>query len=415
MLKKSRNNIRNFFNEYIVVGKFDVVFLAIVIVLTGIGVVMMYSASYVFAENEEGSPQAYFYSQVAYAVVGFVAMFILSKINYKFYYQKWFVISSSLIAIGLICVALVTGSGDVIKRWFTINLGFYSFSVQPSEIAKLVMIIGLAYMICKMQQRIQSKNFTDNVITSAIMAIYIFVFAGLIALQSHYSCMMLILFLGMSMMWLSGAKKWQFILVITVATVAAIYLIMYVDAIDINDPDTDMHYALERIKVWLVKAEQIQGERTTAESAMILGSRYQTIQSLRAIGSGGLTGVGFTLSTQKYLYIPEPQNDFIFAIVCEELGFIGAVAILCVFMFLIYRGFKIAINCQNRFASLIVMGIILQVGIQLFLNIAVVTDLIPNTGIGLPFFSYGGTALIMILAEMGIVLSISRSSYIEKR
>lgn len=413
MFKKIKNKSADFFDNNIIVGRFDVVFCAIVIVLTCLGVVMMYSASYVYAENNESSAQSFFYSQVVYAIIGFIAMYFLSKINFEFFNQRWFVVTASVVSWLLIAYALVTGSGDVIKRWFTVNLGFYSFSVQPSEVAKLVLIIGLAYMMCKMQTKIQSKNFKDNVITSAILAAYIMVFAGLIALQSHYSCVMLVLFLGMSMMWLGGAKKWQFALVISVAAVAAVAFIMYVDAIDLETED--MHYALERIKVWLVKAEEIDADlRTETESAMILGSRYQTIQGLRAIGSGGLTGVGFTLSTQKYLYIPEPQNDFIFTIVCEELGFIGAVAILCIFMFLIYRGFKIAIGSKSKFGGFIVMGIMLQVGIQLFLNIAVVTDLIPNTGIGLPFFSYGGTALMMILAEMGIVLSVSRNSRIEK-
>ncbi len=412
MIKKSNSFIDKLKSKYMVVGRFDVVFCAIVIILTCIGVVMMYSASYVYAENNESSAQSFFISQSIYAVMGFVAMFILSKININFLFNKWLIILATGVSAGLIAYTIIAGGSDVIKRWFTVNLGFTSFSVQPSEIAKLVLVIGMAFLVCKMKDWIVGNSFWKSIASSALMAMYILFFVGLIFLQSHYSCVILVSILGMSMMWLGGVRKWQFVVVILLVGILATALIIYVDGLEVGN----MNYALERIKVWLLKPENIPyAERTQDEKEMVSNERYQTIQGLRAIGSGGLTGVGFTQSTQKYLYIPEPQNDFIFTVVCEELGFIGAVAILCIFMFLIFRGFKIAVKNSNKFTSLIVMGIMLQVGIQVFLNIAVVTDLIPNTGIGLPFFSYGGTALIMILAEMGIVLSVSRTSNIVKR
>ena len=215
--------------------------------------------------------------------------------------------------------------------------------------------------------------------------------------EPHLSGTVLILSLGAVMMFIGGTDVRWFIAggIVAVAGIAAVII----------EPDlltALAHYAGERIEIWLDPFSDP------------IDAGFQTVQSLYAIGSGGLMGAGIGASRQKYLYLPEPYNDFIFAIVCEELGFVGAVVIIGIFVLLIWRGFVIATRCPDRFGSLVAAGLTAQVGLQTLLNIAVVTNTLPNTGISLPFFSYGGTSLVMLLGEMGVILSISRKTPIEK-
>lgn len=216
----------------------------------------------------------------------------------------------------------------------------------------------------------------------------------LIVIENHISCTILVFLIGVGMMWLSGVKKGYFVFLAVFVALALVLVIKH--------PDILPGYAGDRIVAWLDKSYDP------------LDARWQTNQSLRAIASGGPFGLGLGGSRQKHMYVSEPQNDFIFAIICEELGFVGAIIIICLFAALVYRAFKIAVRAKDVFGSMLTMGIALQVGIQVILNIAVVSDAIPNTGISLPFFSYGGTSLLLLLAEMGVILSVSRNSTIEK-
>jgi cell division protein FtsW len=216
------------------------------------------------------------------------------------------------------------------------------------------------------------------------------VFCGLIYLEHHLSCTILVFCIGASIMFAGGTNWKLFALGAGIMAAVVAVVIIY--------PDVLMNYAGERIEAWLDKSYDP------------LGARWQTNNSLYAIGSGGIFGVGLGNSKQKYLYVSEPQNDFIFAIVCEELGLVGAVVIIALFALLFIRGIKIAMRCQDRFGTFIVIGTVTQISVQTIFNIMVVSDTIPNTGIALPFFSYGGTAILMLLFEIGVVLSISRKS-----
>ena len=291
------------------------------------------------------------------------------------------------------------------KRW--INLGFTTF--QPSEIAKIGLIMILAYLLDKNYKGVTGKIPSEmpgirNIpeLTNGKYVIYksftsvicygliILVFAGLVYLEHHVSGTILMLLIGVVMLWLGEVRGRWFTVGVIIGVIAVVLLIA--------NPDILAKYAGERITAWLDKDFDP------------LGARWQTNNSLYAIGSGGLLGTGLGQSKQKHLYVSEPQNDFIFSIVCEELGFVGAVAIIVLFALLIYRGIKIGMNAKDRFGALLAMGIVFQIGLQVALNIGVVSDFLPNTGISLPFFSAGGTSLVILLAEMGMVLSISRSA-----
>ena len=234
----------------------------------------------------------------------------------------------------------------------------------------------------------------DSFVMLCLYGVIIVVTAGLVYLENHLSGTILILAIGVVMLFLGEVKQHWFILIAAVAVAAVIFFVL--------NPELLEKYAGERITAWLDKTYEPRG------------ARWQTNNSLYAIGSGGLFGVGLGNSKQKHLYVSEPQNDFIFAIVCEELGFIRAAGIILLYVLLVARGVKIGLRAKDRFGAMLSMGIVFQVGLQTALNIAVVTDALPNTGISLPFFSYGGTSLMMLLFEMGVVLSVSRYSRLEK-
>lgn len=350
--------------------------------------------------------------------MGFVCLAVLSRLDYRVLNGKasLFIFIATVAILVLTLVLNIGATDSQTKRW--IQLG--PVQLQPSEFAKLALIITLAYMINIMQKPLSSKSnrhirldFSKDRLTKAeqklfafgttpfracvLLAAVICVFCGLVFLESHYSCTILLFTIGVLMMWISGARGRYFAFV-GLAVFSAVALVL-------TKPEIleGFGFASSRIESFINK--------DTADA----DSRYQTINGLYAIGSGGLTGVGLGNSMQKQLYIPEPQNDFIFPVICEELGFIGAAAVLLLFALLIARGCYIALKCRSYFGALVVMGIMIQLGIQVIFNIFVVTDIFPNTGIALPFFSYGGTALIVLLAEMGVVLSVSRDCVIEKR
>lgn len=405
-------------SSYFADGNIDIVFLFLVLVLFAFGIVMMYSASYAFSEANKGGSDVLLKSQLEKGAIGFLCMAILSKLDYRILNGRpALAVFFGTVAILVLTLVLNIGATDSqTKRW--ISLG--PVQVQPSEFAKFALIIVLAYMINIMQQPLMSKSKRhipfergrDNLTRAeeklfsfgttcfracVLLAVVICVFCGLVFLESHYSCTILLFSVGVLMLWVSGAKGRYFALVFTAVAAVVTLVLLKPEVLE------GFGFASSRIESFINK--------DTADA----DSRYQTLNGLYAIGSGGLLGVGLGNSMQKQLYIPEPQNDFIFPVICEELGFVGAAAVLILFGALIARGCYIALKCRSYFGALLTMGIMIQLGIQVIFNIFVVTDIFPNTGISLPFFSYGGTALIVLLAQMGVVLCISRDCNIEKR
>lgn len=372
-------------------------FFAYVMILLVVGIVMMSSASYAWAYSEhDGDGLFYAKNQVKNAAIGLFALFFFMKMDYhnlkniRLPVLKKFNIAGLLYALGaiLLIVVLFIGSDEGgtmgAKRWLSLGA---SLSFQPSEVAKLAIIIFFAYSMERDGKRM--NDFRVGILKYAgLMGVYAF----LLLMEPHLSGIILVATISVAMILCGGANRKQFI--ILGASVLAIAIIIIV--VQANTPGS---YVAVRIKSW------------QNPFADVLNDTWQTANSIIAIGSGGLFGLGLGNSRQKYLYLPETKNDFVFPIVCEELGFVGALAIILVFFLLVVEGFSIAVRCKDRFGMLIAVGITTQIGIQTVLNLAVVSNLIPNTGISLPFFSYGGTALIMQLAEMGIMLNISQQRY----
>ena len=369
----------------------DMPLLIFILVLLAIGLVMLFSASYAYSYYYYGNSYFFISRQAAFAVFGVVAMLVISTFDYHHFHKLAVVIfgiAVFLLVFLLVCryahiESIARREGDA-TRW--LDFGIVSF--QPSEIAKFGLIVLFAHMISRNLDRMDTFRY-GVVPYVAIMGLV----AALIFLESHLSATLIILMLGAILMFVGGTKPRWFIIGGIVLAVGLTLLLL-----------TKGGYQMNRITIWL----------DPFSTELDRDLPHQTRQSLSAIGSGGLLGVGLGQSRQKYLYLPEPQNDFIFAIVCEELGMVGALVIIVLFALLIWRGVYISIHAKDKFGMLLGLGITFQVGLQAVLNICVVTNTIPNTGISLPFFSYGGTALLMLLGEMGILLNISRSSNIEK-
>ena len=356
----------------------DLPFLVLVLALVAFGLVMLFSASYAVALYRRGDPYAYIRPQLLYAALGLGAMWLASRVDYHLYHKlAWPVLGVSLV---LLAAVLFMPEYNGCKRWLVIpGVG----TLQPSEIAKFAVVLAFAHIISLNASRMQS--FAVGVLPFALVLGAV---AVLMLLEPHLSGTLLILGIGAVLMFVGGtALKWFLLAgVSAVGAVGAAVAVM---------PDL-VPYAAARLASWL------------DPFADPLGDGHQTIQSLYAIGSGGATGLGLGNSRQKHLFVPEPQNDFIFSIVCEELGFVGALAVVGLFVLLLLRGITLAVRAPDRFGGLLVVGFVVQVAMQAALNIAVVTNTIPNTGISLPFFSSGGTSLMMLLGEMGVVLSVSR-------
>lgn len=375
-------------------GGFDIIFLVLVCVLLTIGIIMMFSASYITAKYSYKSDyDALFYlkKQGVFAAAGVVLMLIVSKINYNVlrkFAPLIFAVSFILLIVVLIKPAVIPGKENF-KRWLTVP--GLNTNIQPSEIAKFGLIIFLAWSFERHQKFIEASGF----MMTTVYFFIVFLFAILVYAEDHLSGAILMAGIGLIMCFLGGTD-WRIYAVGIIVIALAVIIVL-------NNPEKLLKgYMAERINSWLVKDYED------------VNARWQTNQSLFALGSGGFFGVGLGNSKQKYLYLPEPQNDFIFAIVGEELGFLGCAIIIILFALLVWRGFAIALKARSTFGRLLTMGIVIQIGLQVILNIMVVTDTMPNTGISLPFFSYGGSSLMMLLAEMGVVLSVSRSSRINK-
>ncbi len=375
---KKRFDIREFFRFTDKGFSVDAPILIITLTLLGFGLIMLYSASYVKAIYSFDDSLHYIRDQILYATLGLGFLFGVSRIDYRI--LRKYDMALFFVVIILLIVVLFMQVISGVSRWIIIP-GVGSF--QPSEIAKFSLILIFAKLIERNYNKI--KEFRYGILPFVIILGTIL---SLLFLQPHLSAMVIITCIAGVMMLVGGSDiKWFILAIGFVVAVVVVVLLVFPESIS---------YASSRIESWLNPESDLQG------------SGYQSYQSLLAIGSGGLFGLGLGNSRQKHLHLPEPQNDFIFAVICEELGFIGGMIVIILFLMLLYRGFYIAVKAKDRFGAMMVVGIISQITIQAFLNIAVATNTVPNTGISLPFFSEGGTSLMMLLAEMGIVLSVSR-------
>ncbi len=372
-----------------VAGGIDVYFLIIVLALCMFGTVMVYSASAYTAELETGDGLYYVKRHIIFIVAAFgvSALFIAMA---KPWFWRFFAMASYIGAAVLLLAVLVVGSeGNGAQRWIEIG----PITIQPSEIAKMAIVMFLALIMSKYEKKIElSQRFGGHFRYGVLYPVLaIALICGLVMLEKHLSGLIIIGLLGLTVMLIGGTdKKWMG-LICGAGILAVTVVLLFSD------------YAQERVMTWLF-----------LDKADPEGSAWQTWQGLYAIGSGGIFGVGFGNSRQKYGYVSEPQNDFIFTIICEELGLIGAILVLSLFLLLLWRGYKIASRAPDKFMSLVAYGLTTKIVLQTLLNIAVVTNSMPNTGISLPFFSSGGTALVLQIFEMGIILSISRYSTVKK-
>ena len=379
-------------------GPMDMPFFLLAMILLTIGMIMLLSASFPSAQASKDAnynPLYYFQRQAMWAGLGLFAMFWVSKINYhRFEGMAKLGIYISVILLVLVILPGPTEHGKLLgishngaTRWLGIP-GMGTMQFQPSEVAKVGLIVFFAQSISKKREKMKTlrEGFLYHVVILILMCL-------LTVIEPHFSGAILIFGIGAAMM-VVGGIHWGWIAAGITGVLGAGYLVLFTDLMQ------KIGYNAARITVW----------RDPFGGDLEFQRRYawQTIQSLITIGSGGLLGVGLGKSRQKFMFLPEEHNDFIFAVVVEELGLVGAALIMILFALLIIRGFWLAINARDRFGSLLVVGVTVQIALQAFLNMAVVTNLIPNTGISLPFFSYGGTALAIQLAEVGMVLSVSR-------
>lgn len=368
---------------------YDYSLLFTIIFLTVFGLIMIYSSSYYNAQVNGQSPSYYMVRQAQIAFAGFVMMLVISKMNYHFFAR--FTIPA--IVVSYVCMLLVnfTSLGIEVngkKRW----LGTRSLRIQPAELVKVTVILVLAVIITKLGKKINEWR------VWGMLAALIGPLALLVTVN-NLSSGIIIVGIAFVMMFVACKRKWPFVL--TAALIAAVILFAEPVALALEQVGILHEYQLERILVW------------KEPEAYAQDGGFQVLQGLYAIGSGGLLGKGLGQSIQKLSFLPEPQNDMIFAIICEELGLFGAVSVILIFLFMLYRFMVIAGNAPDLFGALLVVGVMAHIAIQVVLNIAVVTNVIPNTGITLPFISYGGTSVLFLMIEMGMVLSVSNQIRLE--
>ena len=366
--------------------KFDYSILIITMLLLCIGLIMLLSASAPTSLSESGNSYKYVIKQSIVAVVGLILMIAISKVDYRNYKKISWIIYVGCIVLLIMVGFMGTDEGGA-RRWINI----FGFSFQPSEFAKVGFIIFFASLLSNLKEKNEIKNlgkgflFPLMFLVPAIYAIFI--------LQNHFSATLIILAITIVQMFVAGSSVKYFLASgATGAIGIAAYLLKSVSTSDGGG------FRLGRIQTWL----NIESDLT--------GTGWQINQSLYAIGSGGLFGVGLGNSKQKHLYLPEPHNDFIFAVLAEELGFFGSILVILLFAAFVWRGIVIAIKSQDTFGTLIAIGLTTMIGLQALINIAVVTNTIPVTGMPLPFFSYGGTAMLADLIAVGILLSVSRNN-----
>ena len=358
----------------------DLPFLCILLLLLSLGLLMLFSAGYAVALYRRGDAYTYIRPQLLFAALGLAAMYAASLVDCHIWHKlAWPIMGLSLL---LLVIVLFMPEYNGCKRWIVLpGLG----TLQPSEIAKFAVVLVFSHIISLNHDRMQ--GFAAGVLPFGILLGLV---AVLMLLEPHLSGTLLILSIGAVLMFVGGTGLRWFALAGGLGVGAVFAAVLALPQL--------VPYAADRLSSW------------RDPFADPLGEGHQTIQSLYAIASGGVAGLGLGNSRQKYLYVPEPQNDFIFSILCEELGFVGAALVIFLFLLLLLRGITLAVRARDKFGALLVVGFVVQVVLQAILNIAVVTNTIPNTGISLPFFSSGGTSLLMLLGEMGIVLSVSRQT-----
>ncbi len=360
-------------------NRVDIKLLTLLLIILSLGTLMVFSASYPYASSHYNDSLYYIKRQIIFLVIGLFVMYILSRVPIGLFKK----IAPMIYGICIILLVIVLFGGfseGVAKRWLGIPGTPLSF--QPSELMKLGIIIMLSWYIDKFSEK--KKTIINEIILPGLI---LFGACALVLLEKHLSGTIILALIGISILFIAGTsiKRMGLIYGTTAIAGGAVFLLTN-------------SYAMKRIESFL------------NPNADVLSDKWQTTQGLYAIGSGGVWGLGYLNSRQKYSYVSEPQNDFIFTIWCEETGFVGGVILVSLFLLLVWRGYKIAFSATDMFSSLVAFGITSQIGIQSFLNMLVVSDMIPNTGISLPFFSYGGSSLVFLLAEMGILLSISRNA-----
>lgn len=371
---------------------FDYSLLFVTIFIVGFGLIMIYSTSSYTAQMEYGRSDYYFRKQLMFVIIGLVLMYITYRIDYH-YWRKW---SNWLFFGSIVLILLLIPLGSEVngaKRW----IRFGGIGIQPADVAKFTVIIMLASAICAMGKKMRKFRTVLGTcaITAGVLAVLVFV------VSNNLSSAIIILGIGVIVTFVAYPGYKIYAVVLSIVVVAGIILYNVV-VNQINSGDMTGSFRFNRIMVWLKPEDYASG----------IG--YQTVQALYAIGSGGLFGKGLGKSLQKLGFIPESQNDMIFSIICEELGLFGAVCVILIFMIMLWRIMHIAQNSPDLFGTLVAVGVFAHIAIQVILNIAVVTNFIPNTGVSLPFISYGGSSCVILLIEIGIVLNISSRIRLEK-
>ncbi len=363
---------------------FDFWIFAAVILLLSLGTIMVFSSSYYFSVKEVGNSFLLLVPQLQYMALSIVVLVVTMNFDYR----KWGKISPVLlmVSIGLLILVLIPGVGVIrngAQRW----LGVGTKTIQPSELAKLALIMFLAFSLSKRKDVL--KTFTRGLLPYLAL---IGLIAGLVIIEPHLSGTIIIVLTAFIVLFCAGAKISHFVAMAVPVVLAAVAAVLVAP------------YRFDRVKAWLDPFNELYKRDES----------WQIVQSLLAIGSGGIFGKGLGQSMQKYLYIPEPYNDYIFAVLAEELGLVGSLVVMLLFLVFIWRGIKVAMNAPDTFGSLTATGITSLIGLQFLFNVAVVTNSIPSTGISLPFFSYGGTSLLFLMFGVGILLNISRYSNYER-
>lgn len=359
-------------------GKMDFPLLVSIILLLCIGIIMVSSASSYSALSKYDDSNFFLVKQLGFAIVGFIAMIVISTIDYKKYKKVSYLFYGLTLILMILVLTPLGVSVNGAKRWLGIG-DFFRF--QPSEVMKIALVLATAtYVSCNYKKLNSWKGYI-------VPAIFLLAVGVVMYLQDHLSGMIVMIVASISIIFSSGIKlKWKLIIPIMIVGIALVGVFLFSD-----------EYRLSRVTAFLHPEEDIRG------------TNWQAAQSLYALGSGEIFGLGLGQSRQKYLWLPEAQNDFIFSVLGEEFGLIGSVSVILIFLFFIYRGFRIAITCKELYGSMLAAGIVSVFALQIFVNIAVVTSSMPVTGMPLPFFSYGGTALFINLCTMGILLNISRN------
>lgn len=360
---------------------YDFNLVAVIILIMCFGLIMLYSTSSYMAQINEGDDMFYFKKQALYSIGCLILAIVESYFDYHILAKLPFLIYGVAALLMVLVKSPLGVTSHGARRWLKIGVQF-----QPAEIAKIAVIITLSYLIVKMGKRVKTLKATMVLLgAGGIQALFAYVFTD------NLSTALIIFGITVGLVFIAHPKTKPFIIIAAVVIVLAVIMVY-----SLSNMDQSSNFRLRRIQVWLHPEDYASGDG------------YQTLQALYAIGSGGFFGRGLGNSIQKLGSVPEAQNDMIFSIICEELGIFGAIMVLALFAYLLYRLFFIAQNAPDMFGSLLVSGVFVHIALQVIMNVAVVLNIMPNTGVTLPFISYGGTSILFLMAEMGLALSVAR-------